>query len=77
MNGVVFFWVVIIIAMIVINVCFANRMQSIAESKGSKDSFWGWCFLIPIFGALMVIALPDRGEQKQFNNDKDDELPPL
>ena len=70
----IFIYLVVIIIAIAIDVSFANRMQRIAEAKGSKERYWAWCFWFPLFGALMVIALPDRANQ--IKSDKN-ELPPL
>lgn len=45
---------------IVVAAIFATRMQEIAEQKGYKGRVWAWCFWIPIYGALMVNAIPDE-----------------
>ena len=59
----------------------ADAFYKIAQMKGHSDRkyFW-WSFLVPPFGMLMVIALPDRlggaadGRQPSL---PDDQLPAL
>lgn len=68
-------WIVALVVMIAINGLFADRMQKIVEAKGSEERYWAWCFWIPLLGALMVIALPDKSNKIELNNNE--ELPLL
>ena len=56
------------------------EMRSIAEMKGHSHSKYFWyCFLLPVFGFIMVAALPDRGNMQCQRIEKldEDELPDL
>ena len=52
----------------------AKEFASIAEQKGYPGNkyFW-WTFFTTIFGMLMVVALPDRGNREKPVSD--DEIP--
>jgi len=54
---------IIIVAAIMVMLFIAVEFQDIARQKGYDGSryFW-WTFLFFFAGALMVIALPDRGK---------------
>ncbi len=56
----------------------AREFQRIAAMKGHEEKryFW-WSFLLGPVGQLMVVALPDRGEQKKNATQPDDSLPDL
>ena len=43
----------------------ASKFSSIAEEKGYEGYFW-WCLLVPAFGELMVLALPDKKGREQI-----------
>ena len=55
-------WIImgVIVALAIFFAC-ANTFYEIACMKGHDESkyFW-WTFFVPLLGALMVIALPDR-----------------
>lgn len=56
--------VLLLVAVVLLFLAYfiAAEFEGIAKEKGfdeDKRYFW-WCFLLPIFGILMVIALPDR-----------------
>ncbi len=54
----------------------AKEFYKIAEDKGyhGRKYFW-WAFLLPVVGYLMIVAMPDRGdEQRAIVND---DLPEL
>lgn len=73
--------------LIMVLLIYASKMQEIAEMKGYSGRVFAWCFFLPILGALMVIALPDRkkdyvvssNREKSFDTiaTQDDELPEL
>lgn len=60
----------------------AKEFEAIAAMKGFVDKkyFW-WSFLMPPFGMLMVVALPDRAFAQNRNpqaaSDQPDDLPEL
>lgn len=58
----------------------AKEFEEIAAKKGYTDKkyFW-WSFLMPPFGMLMVVALPDRGNAQitQAVSIAADDLPEL
>lgn len=60
-------YIIIALAIIALIVLFlsAKIFADIANEKGfdGKGFFW-WCFLFGIVGWAMVIALPDRGRNK-------------
>ena len=53
------------ILFLLIDLLIAKEFVAIADKKGhnGRQYFW-WMFLFGFIGYLMVIALPDRGEQK-------------
>ena len=65
-------WIIIgvIVALVLFYAC-ANAFYEIACMKGhdEKKYFW-WTFFIPLLGALMVIALPDRVSTKERLTDE-------
>ena len=64
-------WTIIMIISLIIafilDYAYAKAIYEIACVKGADNRkyFW-WTFIMPLFGALMVIALPDR--RKEFRN---------
>lgn len=56
------------------NYLIADQFGRIAIEKGYSYIYTIWCFMFTIAGYLMVIALPDRGNQ---NKVVPDELPDL
>ena len=72
------------IIIIIIEAILANEFQEVAHEKGfySRKYFW-LPFLLGVFGAMVVIALPDRNQRTHTRSqtarpkpDKD-ELPDL
>lgn len=60
-------WIILgaIVALIVDLIC-AIELNDIAKEKGHANVKYFWySFLFGIFGALIVIALPDRGKQPE------------
>ncbi|MCM1054758.1 MAG: hypothetical protein NC394_04460 [Bacteroides sp.] len=56
------------IILLMLNILMANKMKEVAEEKGydAKDNhIFAWCFWLPLFGYLYVIALPDAKQQYQ------------
>lgn len=69
-------------ALLVADIMAAVEFNSIANRKGYPGNKYGWwCFLFPAAGYLMVIALPDRGQQAEATPAKgefdDNALPEL
>ena len=60
-------WIIIgvIVALVLFYAC-ANAFYEIACMKGHDERtyFW-WTFFVPLLGALMVIALPDRQKESK------------
>ena len=56
-----------IVMCVIINLKLSDKFAAIADKKGfrGEDYFW-WCFWLPIAGWAMVIALPDRGQNKNI-----------
>lgn len=54
--------IIVILVGVVINALAAGKFEDIAEMKGHRGYF-AWCFFFGAIGWMMVIALPDRGEQ--------------
>lgn len=62
------YWVIMVIIVIItliLSYACANTFYEIASMKGHDEGkyFW-WTFFVPLLGALMVIALPDRVSAK-------------
>lgn len=58
----------VILAIVAILILFyiAYQFYSVACDKGYNEMKYFWiCFLLPIVGYMLVIALPDRGEKEQ------------
>lgn len=54
-------WALSAIVVLVVSLICASEFSSIAKEKGYTSSKYFWyAFLFGIFGALIVIALPDR-----------------
>ncbi|MBR6668805.1 MAG: hypothetical protein IKL25_10660 [Clostridia bacterium] len=61
-------WIIIgIIFFLILAYACANAFYEIARMKGHDDKryFW-WTFSIPLLGALMVTALPDRKQTERI-----------
>ena len=58
--------VITVVLVLLIAYCCASTFSSIACMKGHDDRkyFW-WTFFIPLLGALMVLALPDRSQTER------------
>ena len=69
MVGLVFLYIILFIALLIVNASLASRFEQIAAEKGFSDKayFW-WCFFMGIAGYLMVVALPDRECEETSNN---------
>ena len=78
MDGLIILILFACIIVIFIAYLLASEFQHIAEMKGhpEKKYFW-WCFLYPLAGVFMVIALPDRGKNAADQQTVNDELPDL
>lgn len=63
------------IVAIVFSGIFAGWFSSVAKEKGFYSDKYFWiCFFFNIVGYLLVVALPDRGNNRQQMSD---ELPEL
>jgi hypothetical protein len=85
MSGFTVFWVILVIALLIVDYCVAREFQEVAEEKGyrtSKKYLW-ISFFFPWMGYLLVIALPDRNPvptivtEKKAEKASSDELPDL
>ena len=64
--------IIILIFYLVLLLMAAGKMSEIAENKGWDSAslhVFAWCFFLPIFGYLYVIALPDRAEFEEVEED--------
>ncbi|MCM1089732.1 MAG: hypothetical protein NC092_01215 [Butyrivibrio sp.] len=75
------------IVAIVVNFYIATEFYQIAEMKGYPEGKYLWIsFLFPLYGHLLVIALPDKSQREAITEDsaakqttsfERDELPDL
>lgn len=59
---VILIYIVSLIIAIVLDYLAANKMCGLVEFKGHDPRelhIFAWCFLLPLFGYLYVIALPN------------------
>lgn len=63
--------IIIVLIPIRLIICgiFATEMHEIARLKNAKKNYWLWCFLLPLFGFMIVSSLPDRGDKYNQYND--------
>lgn len=75
MSGFTIFVLAVIVLYFYLAFYLAQCFTDVAGAKGFREKRYFWvCFLFPIAGYLLVIALPDRGVvNPQANN----ELPEL
>jgi hypothetical protein len=78
MGAIVFFWIICIAVILIIDWFAAKEFESIAAMKGytSKKYFW-WTFLLAIYGIPMIIALPDRNSSAKSVSTQNDDLPEI
>lgn len=72
----IFLIVVGTILVIIVQFMFACEFENIATAKGYPEKkYFRYCFLFPIFGYLLVIALPNKEQTKESNQitNKEDE----
>ena len=65
-----FLSIVFFVVFIVIDINMAAKMRVVVSQKGYDPDIlhiFAWCFWLPIFGYLYVIALPDLRLQAQNN----------
>lgn len=55
--------IVVVVVLILLGIA-AEKMQAIAEQKGSNERYWAWCFWLPVIGYAMVIALPNSKQTR-------------
>jgi uncharacterized membrane protein YkvI len=72
----------LLIILIVIGIFFlfdyfiSKKFEIIANMKGHKGYFW-WCFWFGFIGYFMVVALPDRSQVNNNEQQESEELPDL
>jgi uncharacterized membrane protein YkvI len=59
-----------------IDYLISKKFETIANMKGHKGYFW-WCFWTTFVGYIMVVALPDRSQVSNNEQQESDELPDL
>ena len=58
-------YLMILAVVLIINYFVAKQFESVAYDKGYNDSkYFHFCFWLGIVGYLLVIALPDRGSNR-------------
>ena len=63
------FCVIIILLILVLDCYIAQQFESVAKDKGyTGRKYYYLCFFLGIIGYLLVIALPDRANQKTIVN---------
>ena len=74
---IIFLILVVIVILIVINMNMAAKMSVVSQKGHNPDvlHIMAWCFWVPIFGYLYVIALPDLRLREQ-NKEIIDKLSP-
>lgn len=71
----IFLGLVLLILSIWIDYLVAKEFCVAAKLKGYSEKKYFWiCFLLGLVGYLLIIALPDRGDNQRIAND---ELPEL
>lgn len=69
-------YLLVIAFVIVLDYFISKWFYEVVKEKGYHDTKYFWiCFLLGAVGYLLVVALPDRGKQK--NEIVSDELPAL
>lgn len=69
-------YLLVVAFVIVLDYYISKWFCEVAEEKGYPDTKYFWiCFLLGSVGYLLVVAMPDRGKQK--NEIVSDELPAL
>ena len=70
-------FIILFVIAVIMWIILANELYKAACAKGFKDRKYFWIpFLFGAFGALVIIALPDRGLVRKAVPKKD-ELPDL
>ena len=67
MEAMVGFTIIVCILALLLHWFIARKFENIANMKGHKG-YLGWCFFLGLIGWLMVVALPDRGQQRRRSN---------
>ena len=65
---------VVLVVYLFVHVLFAGEMSSIARQKGYKKNYFWWCFLVPLYGFMIVVSLPNKSVELKRDNDSLPEL---